>query len=495
MINKLGDLNLNCGIFSVYDFNSLSQTELLCKFFEKINEVVEGFNSIKELTDYLVNEGLEKEVAYKLELWLADGTLENIINEKLFAELNAKINKNTSDIATSNIKILQNQNDIENVKSKLPYVDYERQVVGYGKYKKLYEGSNIFSKQTFGTYEDACVGAFITGENIPVVEILGTNTSGLSKYTNRDSASLYVHNRFKKSNIIKLNGAVYNLDKIILPRTINLNEVVPGMVVDTFESGKQCVGIIKSVNTDTFECGLVDGWYRVDPNADVPVRDLPSSNATFSINDTNKIWGVNSNIFVTEGCPAGCGLEVGVFCSHGNINDVGGIDVVNFENATHYGVKARKGKQSFNNAFISEGNGVAFSSQKASPNDTLISSINSDGSTFSMKNDGLMSKLKVKTQILNTSGTLENDTSVVFVTGADSTISLPTAEVGRIITFIGFGNFKLLSKTGTQIHTPKFSHQEMPVNISSNQLKSFIQLVGDGTSWYCISGSNNVIVN
>lgn len=495
-LEQIKPYQLNCSVFSVYDYpNTYSMQELLNKFFETINNCVDLCNNVLDLAKWLVNEGLSQEVAKKLDIWLTDGTLQEIINEKIFNDLNTKINKNINDIAESNAKIEVNSSSINEIKENTPYTNYDRQIVKYGKSKKLYEGSSIFSKQTFGTYENACVGAFITGENTPLVEVLGADTKGLSKYTNRDSVALYTHNRFKKTSIDKLTGAIYSETKIALPSVININEILPGMIIDTFDSEKQCVGIIKSVNKETYECELVDGWYKVDPNAQTPSKDLPYYNAKFSINATNKVWGHNSNIFVTEGCPAGCGLEIGVFCSHGEINDVGGIDVVNFENATHYGVKVRKGKQSFNNAFVSEGNGIAFSTQNSSSSDYLLHSTTKEGSTFSVRNDGLMSKLKVKTQILNSSGTLENDTSVVFVTGADSTISLPVAEVGRILTVIGFGNFKLLAKTGAQIHTPKFSHQEMPVNISSSQLKSFIQLVGDGTSWYCIGGSNNVIIS
>ena len=91
-IEQLKKKGLNCNIFSVYDYDGLTITELLCQFFTKINECIDTSNETIDLAKWLVNEGLEIEVAKKLEKWLIDGTLENIINENLFKSLNEKIN-------------------------------------------------------------------------------------------------------------------------------------------------------------------------------------------------------------------------------------------------------------------------------------------------------------------------------------------------------------------------------------------------------------------
>ena len=84
MIEQLKKCDLNCNIFSVYDYEELSIQELLSKFFTKINECVTLSNDVNDLARWLVNEGLKKEVADKLVLWLNNGTLENIINVNLF---------------------------------------------------------------------------------------------------------------------------------------------------------------------------------------------------------------------------------------------------------------------------------------------------------------------------------------------------------------------------------------------------------------------------
>lgn len=91
MINKLNAFDLDCSIFSVYDYNSGSMTELLCEFFKKINECIDVSNKSLSLLEWLVEIGLKKEVAEKLNEWITDGTLAEIINETLFQELNEKI--------------------------------------------------------------------------------------------------------------------------------------------------------------------------------------------------------------------------------------------------------------------------------------------------------------------------------------------------------------------------------------------------------------------
>lgn len=91
-IEQLKKKDLNCNIFSVYDYDGLTITELLCQFFTKINECIDISNETIDLATWLVNEGLEIEVAKKLVLWLEDGTLENIINNTIFNKLSNKIN-------------------------------------------------------------------------------------------------------------------------------------------------------------------------------------------------------------------------------------------------------------------------------------------------------------------------------------------------------------------------------------------------------------------
>lgn len=104
-LNKLDLLrpqDLNCNIFSVYDYDGFSIQELLCVFFEKINECVEIANATFKLAEWLVSVGLAQEVALTLNKWLADGTLKEIINEEIFNDLNLKVNNHSENLSILN---------------------------------------------------------------------------------------------------------------------------------------------------------------------------------------------------------------------------------------------------------------------------------------------------------------------------------------------------------------------------------------------------------
>lgn len=118
-LEQIKPYQLNCNVFSVYDYpDTYSMQELLNKFFDTINNCVELCNNVLDLAKWLVSVGLEQEVAKKLDIWLQDGTLANIINEKLFGELNSKIDKNITDLESANLKITDNTNKINDNTNK-----------------------------------------------------------------------------------------------------------------------------------------------------------------------------------------------------------------------------------------------------------------------------------------------------------------------------------------------------------------------------------------
>ncbi|MGL6104809.1 glycosyl hydrolase family 28-related protein [Romboutsia sp.] len=109
MIENLKPSDLNCNIFSAYDYPGMTIQELLCQFFTKINECVKQCNDTNELTEWLVNEGLSLEVTKKLTQWLNDGTLENLINVTLFEGLNNKIDNVSS-------QLVANKNELDTLR-------------------------------------------------------------------------------------------------------------------------------------------------------------------------------------------------------------------------------------------------------------------------------------------------------------------------------------------------------------------------------------------
>lgn len=68
----------------VYAFDDYTINEILCKFYQKIQEVITDCNEAFSIVEWLKEEGLQKEVINQLEIWLEDGTLANIINVEKF---------------------------------------------------------------------------------------------------------------------------------------------------------------------------------------------------------------------------------------------------------------------------------------------------------------------------------------------------------------------------------------------------------------------------
>lgn len=97
--NSLIDWNVN---YSVYPYNGYTINEVLCQFFDAINKGIVVINDYTKWVDELLNwikaEGLESEVVQAINKIIENGTLENIINNEIFYDLQNKIDSTTDDI-------------------------------------------------------------------------------------------------------------------------------------------------------------------------------------------------------------------------------------------------------------------------------------------------------------------------------------------------------------------------------------------------------------
>ena len=75
----------------VYNFSEMTNEELRCKFFQKLEECIDLCNNSAEILEWIKNEGVEKKVNEKLELWKEDGTLKEIINKYILINLKNEI--------------------------------------------------------------------------------------------------------------------------------------------------------------------------------------------------------------------------------------------------------------------------------------------------------------------------------------------------------------------------------------------------------------------
>ena len=104
-------------ILNIYDSGlrdektSLTQTEAIYKITEKINLLINHFNLLEfntnktiddfdEKISYYLNDGLVNEVANKLDQFVNDGTLDGIINQQIFEDINNEVKNIKNDLVT-----------------------------------------------------------------------------------------------------------------------------------------------------------------------------------------------------------------------------------------------------------------------------------------------------------------------------------------------------------------------------------------------------------
>lgn len=83
MLEKMQSLCLRLNVLTDKELETLTETQLLIKMLNKINEIIEYLNAD--------DEAMSDEVRQTLNEWLVDGTLADLINESAFNELSNKI--------------------------------------------------------------------------------------------------------------------------------------------------------------------------------------------------------------------------------------------------------------------------------------------------------------------------------------------------------------------------------------------------------------------
>ena len=119
-------------ILNIYDSGlrdgkkGLTQTEAIHRIVEKINLIIEHFNVLEnncnksiedfsEKIEYYLNNGMIDEVDKKLDQFTQDGTFDKLINEKLFNEINGKIEEVKNDLVNFKQMYNENKNATDNV--------------------------------------------------------------------------------------------------------------------------------------------------------------------------------------------------------------------------------------------------------------------------------------------------------------------------------------------------------------------------------------------
>lgn len=126
-VETIKDMSVKLNVVSVYDLDVYTSMELYYKLANKVNEIInelwrfettlskELIEQNKEL-EFLLNEGLVIEVSKKVISLIDDGTISNLINNKIFKGLDEKISVLDS-------KLENNTININTLNSNSPYIN------------------------------------------------------------------------------------------------------------------------------------------------------------------------------------------------------------------------------------------------------------------------------------------------------------------------------------------------------------------------------------
>ncbi|MGL4452493.1 MAG: exo-alpha-sialidase [Sarcina sp.] len=126
LLNKLNSIKpfiLQDKIFNPNDTRYVNYELLLRELTNVVNNSVESVNEIKNIVEWLVNEGLELVVVDQLEIWLRDGTLAKLINKTIFNELNNKLDSVVNKSIEVDKQVIYNRNSpISSFGFRIPFI-------------------------------------------------------------------------------------------------------------------------------------------------------------------------------------------------------------------------------------------------------------------------------------------------------------------------------------------------------------------------------------
>lgn len=112
----------NLEINSIYDFdNALSINELLCKFWEKLEDVINVSNECIDILNWIREEALPYELQVLINQLVADGTIEQMINVDKIEELRTLITNKITDVESQLDNITQTNKTLS-----INLVDYKK---------------------------------------------------------------------------------------------------------------------------------------------------------------------------------------------------------------------------------------------------------------------------------------------------------------------------------------------------------------------------------
>lgn len=291
-IDKIRNIGLDKLVTQVYDFDSLTTDELMCKFAQKINIIIEHFkylddrcsNSEKNLElklQYLLGQGLEEQVAKRLLELINNGTLGKLLNETLLKDINDNVD---------NFKVEVNK-QLDNKANK----------------------NEVFSMANMGQdVKEAMTGGSVAvvGRNSVLTETIADNQVNQYKvdFINEDNNLLRAEGLTFNKNIDVNSGLTIESDGYVTTDFISVDSSVlytfnfyklapnnPGATVIYYNSDKTIISN-EFVSEFSFTTPKNCGYIRIS----FPNYDIIKINNTFLSKDTTKTSPKLKNDYLDE---------------------------------------------------------------------------------------------------------------------------------------------------------------------------------------------------
>ncbi|HBE9080906.1 hypothetical protein [Serratia fonticola] len=187
------------------------------------------------------------------------------------------------------------------------------------------------NKYTFGSLNTAAGKVLVVNNSDGRAEILGfKNDSEQSKYANKDHVGFYIGMYGPSDQIITEEGdAKFYTNGFSLSDKYGFSQIKLGMFVVTNSKSKYSGRIISINKSNGFI--TVSGWYK---NGDAEYGQIPEQGSRLVINAADKIWGQNTNVFISRKSSAktATGYELGIISDGSHGNPIWGFHAANLSN-------------------------------------------------------------------------------------------------------------------------------------------------------------------
>lgn len=364
----------------------------------------------------------------------------------------------------------------------------------------LYEKHRMFSKKTWGTYENAAVMSIIANEDDPRSQTLGlTSSKHAAQYKDRDSVGFYNSNKGRNPSYTLSGETKFTANTVSVPSEVARN-FREDMVLDTTGSTRY-TAIVESVDYNVGLITVQDRWYKV---GDVNDTSIPTNGDGIEANKVTKIWAMNNNISFPASAETNSGViaEWGIF-NNKDFLDKGAVDLVNYRGKSGWGFRQRKSSDADDgfeygtmiydtvHAHTIHSSTAAQAGAKYLLSSFIGSDFNDAG--FFIDGQGRPSKIKLRTQLvsaqdenmytsLNTNLYILNKTTA----GGSYTLKSPVSRTGELMIVKNASAQKIVLKT-----------EDAKVFVIRNTNSAAAELLGretafmfsDGNSWHVISGN------